>query len=185
MFKVLGGKGYVLASFPRSGTNYFKIAWKQKTGRDLQVYRIAKDIQGLSHIENIEVISTIKEPISSLISRTMIYFHEYSYMPIPDTIEYSIQSYEDIYEWIISNSPHIIDTSKFSDLDNIIDTITGKDNKKLDHDLINQELDNKEKYSRTFVDHDRYQEISEMVLRHDLSRCKQLYEQAYGLSRYL
>lgn len=182
--KLFGSHAYALASYPRSGTNYFERAWKQKTGRAITVFRQAKQIKSLSSVNGLEIVSTIKPPLQSIISRTMIYFHEDAKQPIEATVKQSVKDYEDIYISIISDSDHIIDISQFDKLDAIIDLITNKDNKKIDSEKINQELDSISRYSRTFVGHEEYDRISEIVLSYDLDRCKELYDQAYKLSKY-
>jgi hypothetical protein len=175
---------FVLASYPRSGTNYFEKAWRQKTGKSITVFRDPKRIQSVTEIERLEVISTIKKPMSSIVSRTMIYFHEDPGQPMKDTIKQSVIDYENTYTSIINGSDHIIDVSCFDNLDIIIDKITGKTNKKIDSSTINSELESMESYSRTFIEHEEYENIKGWVSEHDLSRCEELYLQAYELSRY-
>ena len=159
MSKLVGGHAYVLGSFPRSGTNYFEKAWKQKTGKKIVVFRLSKYIEVLSKQEGLEIISTIREPLSSLVSRTMIYLHEDAQQPIEQTIDKSVIDYINIYKAIIDGSHHIIDISKFDHLDYIIDDITKKENKKIDKNKINEELDSMDRYSRTFIGHEEYQKI--------------------------
>ena len=182
--KLVGGHAYVLGSFPRSGTNYFEKAWKQKTGKKIVVFRLSKYIEVLSKQEGLEIISTIREPLSSLVSRTMIYLHEDSQQPIEQTIDKSVIDYINIYKAIIDGSHHIIDISKFDHLDYIIDDITKKENKKIDKNKINEELDSMDRYSRTFIGHEEYQKILGWVTEYDLTECKDLYWKAYSLSKY-
>lgn len=182
--EIIKNHTFVLASFPRSGTNYFQKAWKQKTNRSIAVFRRVKEIQSLSKIPNLEIISTIKPPLPSLISRTMIYLHEDPRQPIENTVSQSIQDYQSIYSSIVSDSHHIIDVSRFDYLDAIIDLITKKENESISPEKIKIELDAIADYSRTFLDHEKYKEMSDVVLQHDLSACEELYTKAYLLSQY-
>jgi len=184
MLQIGNEKTYVLWSYPRSGTNYFERAWKQKTGKNITVFRTPGYADVLSKQDNLEIISTIREPFASLVSRTMIYYHEPAHRPIEETIWYSIESYKKIYTSITNVSDHIIDMSCFDNLDLIIDKITGKENKKINKEQIDRSLDNIGQYSKTFIGHEDYEKFSEWVTKYNISYCKELYSKAYDLSKY-
>lgn len=177
-------KTFVLGSFPRSGTNYFEKAWKQKTGENITVFRDTSLIKVLPTHRNVCMISTIKEPLPSIVSRTMIYFHEYTPTPMKETIEFSINDYKEVYKTIVLGASHIVDVSSFNNLDNIIDQITNKINKPIHKETIDEQLEKIPNYSKSFIYHKDYEKISRWVSEHDLSECNDLYWQAYSLSKY-
>lgn len=171
---------HLLICYPRSGSNYFQIAWTQKTNKHIACFRASKHIKHVIDSPDIEKIAIIRNPIDSIASSLLIgIVHEDRGLSFEEMIKYSIEEYETIYDIILNRADYIIDISDFDDLDKIINYICKKDIGKINKQNITNKLDSMKKYSKTFIDHAEYSNIKEIMMLQNLETCKKLYSLAY------
>lgn len=171
---------HILISYPRSGSNYFQLAWKQKTNKYIPCFRTSKHVRHVFSSHDVEKIALIRNPVDSISSSLLIgIVHEDKMLPFEHMVEYSISEYEKIYELILKDADYIIDISDFNKIDKIINYIYKKDLKNTDEDKIINDLNEIKKYSRTFIKNEQYPEIKDIVMKENLEKSVELYNLAY------
>jgi hypothetical protein len=170
---------HVLVSYPRSGSNYFQLAWKEKNKESLECIRTSNRLEQIQ--EGKKIIGLIREPLDSISSRFLITeTHENNYNLSKEVrVEYAVSEYIKIYEFLNKEAEFLVSILDFVKIDKVINTIYGKNSDPVNQEAIKDKLGRIGKYSTTFVEHENYQMARDLVQQYDLSVCKRLYKDLY------
>jgi hypothetical protein len=169
---------YIIVSYPRSGSNYFELSWKEKNKQHIDCLRSSKLAYEIEKDEKTKIIGLIRNPVEAISSRIIIgKTHEPT--PIIET-DFAIEEYIKIYHFIIKNADFIVDISDLDKIDKIIETISGLTSKPINTDVIKEKLNNMSNYSPTFVNNDYYEPTVNILKNTDTELCQALYEIAYA-----
>lgn len=171
---------HIVVSYPRSGSHYFQLAWKQKNKKHIQCVRSHKEIQN-TLFDNTIIIGLIRDPIEAISSRILItQTHEKFFDTVENATEFAISEYINIYKFIVDRSDFIIDLSDFKKIDKLIDCISDSGSTLIDEDKIVSAINRIPKYSPTFLDHEDYDITVNSLKDYDLSHCYSIYKDAYS-----
>lgn len=172
---------HILVSYPRSGSNYFQLAWRQKTKKHIDCIRSSKVLASVHQSDSLSVIGLTRDPIEAIPSRFLItQTHEKFIGTSKDALEFSISEYIKIYKFIIEVSEYIIDLSDFTNIDKIIEHISGLESNPIAVDQINDRISKIHNYSPSFTEHEDYENAKNILKTYDLSECYALYDLAYS-----
>jgi hypothetical protein len=179
--KIIMRSEHLLVSYPRSGSNYFQLAWREKTKQHIECLRSSKMVYGISEDNDKKIVGLIRSPIEAITSRILIVkTHEYTAGTEYDVVKFSISEYVKIYHYIVKNADYIVDISDLDKIDKLVETISGVLSDPVDDDVIKDKLKQIPDYSTTFVAHKDYEAILSTVKGMDLELCQALYEIAYS-----
>jgi hypothetical protein len=169
---------YIIVSYPRSGSNYFQLSWKEKNKQHIDCLRSSKLAYEIEKDEKTKIIGLIRNPVEAISSRIIIgKTHEPT--PIIEA-DFAIEEYIKIYHFIIKNADFIVDISDLDKVDKIIETISGLTSEPVNHDRIKDKLNNIPDYSSSFVNHEDYQSTINILQNMDTELCQALYDIAYA-----
>lgn len=172
---------HVIVSYPRSGSNYFQLAWKEKNNEYIRCIRTSEMIKHIVEDSSLIVIGLIRNPIDSITSRILISkTHEKSFEKDESAINFALSEYIKMYEFVINRADFIVDLSNFDKIDKIIETILNSGNTPMNEENIKNSLSNIENYSPSFISHDDYKKFKYIVKNHDLETQNKLYSLAYN-----
>lgn len=179
--KIVISSEHLLISYPRSGSNYFQLAWREKTKQNLDCLRSLKMVYEIPKDNTKKIIGLIRSPIEAITSRVLIFK---TYENLFDTEEhvydFSISEYIKFYHYIIKNSDFIVDNSDLKNIDKLVDTISGLSTDPLDNYIVKNKLRKIPYYSTTFVAHRDYESTYNTISSMDIELCQALYEIAYS-----
>jgi hypothetical protein len=172
---------HVIVSYPRSGSNYFQLAWKDKNKQHVECLRSSKLIYKISKNDNKKIIGLIRNPVDAISSRVLIgRTHENTSGTEEDMVKFSISEYIMIYHYIIKNAHFIVDISDLSKVDKLVETISGLQSSPIDQGILQNKLNNIPNYSASFVGHKDYDATIDIVKNMDIELCQALYDIAYS-----
>jgi hypothetical protein len=170
---------YVIVSYPRSGSNYFQLSWKEKNKQHIDCLRSSKLAYKIEKDEKTKIIGLIRTPINAISSRIIIgKTHETAFGKVKT--DFAIEEYIELYHFIIKNADFIVDISDLDKVDKIIETISGLNSEPVNTDRIKEKLDNMSNYSPTFANHEDYESIINILKDIDTELCHALYDIAYA-----
>ncbi len=179
--KIVMRSEHLLVSYPRSGSNYFQLAWREKNKQHLECLRTSKLVYELSKENDKKIIGLIRNPIDAIASRVLISnTHENTFGTQEEMIKFSISEYIMIYHFIVKSADYIVDISDLDKIDKVIETISGVLSDPVNNDVIKDKLNQIPDYSTTFLSHEDYEAILNTVKSMDLELCQALYEIAYS-----
>jgi hypothetical protein len=171
---------YLIVSYPRSGSNYFQLAWKQKNKQHARCIRTSKTIASIPEDNFLIIIGLIRNPIDAVSSRILIsQTHETFFGTEQDARDFAISEYIKIYQFILDKASFIVDLSNFDQIDRIIETISNLDSNPINKDQIVNSINAINNYSSSFVEHKDYEKVKNILKSYDLEACNDLYNRAY------
>jgi hypothetical protein len=171
---------YLIVSYPRSGSNYFQLAWKEKNNEHIQCIRTSQMIKTIAEDSSLKIIGLIRNPIDSITSRILInQTHEKFFKKDETEINFAISEYTKVYQFIIDRADFVVDLSNFDQIDKIIETVLNSSSTAVDQENIKNSLNNIKNYSPSFIGHKNYEDIRKVIESHDLKIHNSLYALAY------
>jgi len=171
---------HVIVSYPRSGSNYFQLAWKEKNDEYIRCFRTYEMIKPIIENSSLIVIGLIRNPVDSITSRVLIYkTHEKFFKNEQSEIDFSLSEYIKIYKFIIDRADFIVDLSSFDQIDKVIETISSSEQTLVNKDNIDSGLNNIQNYSPSFIGHEDYERVRNLIKKQDLETHNALYNLAY------
>lgn len=171
---------HVVVSYPRSGSNYFQLAWKEKNKEYIGCIRTSEMINSVMDDSSLIVIGLIRNPIESITSRVLISkTHEKFFQKDENAIDFALSEYKAMYQFIVDRADFIVDLSNFDQIDKIIETISKSGHAPINEDNIQNSLNNIKNYSPSFVVHEDYEKVKNVIKSHDLETHDKLYNLAY------
>jgi hypothetical protein len=171
---------HLIVSYPRSGSNFFQLAWKEKNNEHIQCIRTSQMIKTIEEDNSLKIIGLIRNPIDSITSRILINkTHEKFFEKDETAISFALSEYAKIYQFIIDRADFVVDLSNFDKIDIIIETILNSSSTAADQENIKNSLNNIKNYSPSFISHEDYDSVRKVTESHDLKIQNNLYRLAY------
>jgi hypothetical protein len=172
---------HILVSYPRSGSNYFQLAWKEKNKQHIECLRSSRLIYKIEKDEKVKIIGLIRNPLEAISSRILMDKTYKNGLNVEDSvIDFSVEEYIKIYKFIINNADFIVDTSELKNVDKLIEFISGISSVQISNDEIKNRLINIPYYSYSFVGHEDYETTVNSLKNVDIELCQVLYHEAYA-----
>jgi len=171
---------HVIVSYPRSGSNYFQLAWKEKNDEYIRCVRTYEMIKPIIENSSLIVIGLIRNPVDSITSRVLIHkTHEKFFKNEQSEIDFALSEYIKIYKFIIDRADFIVDLSSFNQIDKVIETISSSEQTLVNKDNIYSGLNDIQNYSPSFIGHEDYERVRNVIKKQDLETHNSLYNLAY------
>jgi hypothetical protein len=171
---------HIIVSYPRSGSNYFQLAWKEKNDEYIRCIRTYDMVEPIIKNSSLIIIGLIRNPIDSITSRVLIHkTHEKFFKNEQSEIDFALSEYIKMYQFILDRADFIVDISSFDQIDKVIETISNSEQTIVNKNNIDDGLNGIQNYSPSFIGHEDYERVRNVIKKCDLEVHNTLYNLAY------